>query len=93
MFAQKKLIRHFGSYNSIKRDRIKKILFYLSDCPKKVSQQYLADVFEVNRTTIYRDLEIFVKAKILISRRGYMATPKLKEVYHFLSDGNARRSP
>jgi hypothetical protein len=52
---------------------------------EKLSQVYLRGMLEVNSRTIYEDMKFFITERLVISSRGYLPTPKLFQMWHYLT--------
>lgn len=55
-----------------------------SNHKEKLSQSYLVDYLDVSRKTISEDMKPLIQHRIVISSRGYVPTPKLFQLFHFL---------
>lgn len=53
---------------------------------EKLSQVYLRDILEVDRRTVFADMKPLLNEKLVISSRGYLPTPKLFQLWHYLND-------
>jgi hypothetical protein len=52
---------------------------------EKLSQIYLRGMLGVDSKTIYNDMKFFITERLVISSRGYLPTPKLFQMWHYLS--------
>ncbi|MFO7818279.1 MAG: hypothetical protein R6V39_11465, partial [Desulfovibrionales bacterium] len=53
---------------------------------EKLSQVYLRDMLDVDRKTVFADMKPLLNEKLVISSRGYLPTPKLFQLWHYLND-------
>ena len=57
------------------------------ESPKeKLSQIYLKALLDVSRQTIFDDMKPLMSERLIISSRGYLPTPKLFRLWHYLSN-------
>ncbi|MDX9789048.1 MAG: AAA family ATPase [Desulfobacterales bacterium] len=52
----------------------------------KIQQTYFRDILDIDRSTIYRELKPFIEERLIKSSRGYLPTPKLFQLSHYLRD-------
>lgn len=79
-----------ADHNHIREERLKIIFHELlrldpENKNEKLSQAYLANLLEVNPKTIFRNMEILIKERLVISSRGYLPTSKLFQLWHYLN--------
>lgn len=57
-----------------------------SNKKEKLSTSYLKDILDVSRRTIFDDIKPLIEDRLIISSRGYLPTPKLFQLWHYLND-------
>jgi hypothetical protein len=85
-----RLHSHLQDMDGSRRDRVSLIFNELmrldpENKKEKLSQVYLRDMLDVTRRTVFEDMRMLIDERLVISSRGYLPTPKLFQLWHYLN--------